>query len=268
MKGLVFFVGILSLVIISPVYAHQSGCHRWHSCLSDTGSYVCGDTGYCSQCPDNQYCKSGMPRVGEYQSPNQSHIVSDKKIPDWIMTSVFQWSQDLVTDSEFISSMEYLIDNRILNVSAGLLEEIPQYRLPEYQKNIDVPISGKVSEFRKGAYVDLVVVKPDGIEISSRAIVAQILNDDADRGSYYTLVKISHDDPIGTYNIIGKYLGQSVSVSEFKIVEEYEIIKNQEVKPIPTWIKNTVEWWWRNLISEDDFLYAIQFLINEGIISV
>ena len=26
--------------------AHRSGCHRWHSCPSDTGSYVCGDLGY------------------------------------------------------------------------------------------------------------------------------------------------------------------------------------------------------------------------------
>jgi hypothetical protein len=42
--------------------AHQSGCHRWHSCPSDTGSYVCGDLGYCSQCPDNQYCQGGQPR--------------------------------------------------------------------------------------------------------------------------------------------------------------------------------------------------------------
>lgn len=30
----------------SPASAHQSGCHRWHSCPSDTGSYVCGDLGY------------------------------------------------------------------------------------------------------------------------------------------------------------------------------------------------------------------------------
>lgn len=30
--------------------AHQSGCHRWHSCPSDTGSYVCGDLGYDSYC--------------------------------------------------------------------------------------------------------------------------------------------------------------------------------------------------------------------------
>src|SRR4051794_16645005 len=30
--------------------AHQSGCHRWHSCPSDSGSYVCGDLGYTSGC--------------------------------------------------------------------------------------------------------------------------------------------------------------------------------------------------------------------------
>src|SRR3712207_1186539 len=31
--------------------AHQSGCHRWHSCPSDSGSYVCGDLGYSCQYP-------------------------------------------------------------------------------------------------------------------------------------------------------------------------------------------------------------------------
>jgi hypothetical protein len=29
--------------------AHRNGCHRWHSCPSDNGSYVCGDLGYYSQ---------------------------------------------------------------------------------------------------------------------------------------------------------------------------------------------------------------------------
>lgn len=37
--------------------AHRSGCHRWHSCPSDNGSYVCGDLGYDDQCPN----KGGDP---------------------------------------------------------------------------------------------------------------------------------------------------------------------------------------------------------------
>ena len=50
------------LCALTSASAHRSGCHRWHSCPSDTGIYVCGDTGYCSQCPDNQYCLLGKPR--------------------------------------------------------------------------------------------------------------------------------------------------------------------------------------------------------------
>jgi hypothetical protein len=42
---------LLFLVFASSVSAHQDGCHRWHSCPSDTGSYVCGDLGYDSECP-------------------------------------------------------------------------------------------------------------------------------------------------------------------------------------------------------------------------
>ncbi|MFF0437052.1 hypothetical protein ACFYU9_33130 [Streptomyces sp. NPDC004327] len=34
----------------TPAAAHRDGCHRWHSCPSDTGSYVCGDTGHFNEC--------------------------------------------------------------------------------------------------------------------------------------------------------------------------------------------------------------------------
>jgi hypothetical protein len=51
----------LGLVTIYDASAHKDGCHSKHSCPSDSGTYTCGDTGYCSQCPDNQYCKAGLP---------------------------------------------------------------------------------------------------------------------------------------------------------------------------------------------------------------
>jgi micrococcal nuclease len=41
----------ISIIPLTPSYAHSSGCHRWHSCLSDSGSYVCGDLGYDTYCP-------------------------------------------------------------------------------------------------------------------------------------------------------------------------------------------------------------------------
>ena len=47
---------------LQPADAHRSGCHRWHSCPSDRSTYTCGDTGHCSQCPDNQFCEARKPR--------------------------------------------------------------------------------------------------------------------------------------------------------------------------------------------------------------
>jgi hypothetical protein len=50
MKRVLVLLLLLGLFVASPVSAHRSGCHRWHSCPSDTGSYTCGDLGYTSGC--------------------------------------------------------------------------------------------------------------------------------------------------------------------------------------------------------------------------
>ena len=60
-------VTVIFIEEIFPVFAHQSGCHRWHSCPSDSGSYTCGDLGYCSGCPNNSYCKAGVPITSSQQ---------------------------------------------------------------------------------------------------------------------------------------------------------------------------------------------------------
>jgi hypothetical protein len=44
--------GALAGVPPDTAEAHRSGCHRYHSCPSDTGSYVCGDLGYSDYCPN------------------------------------------------------------------------------------------------------------------------------------------------------------------------------------------------------------------------
>ena len=43
-------VAVVCLAPAKQADAHQDGCHRWHSCPSDSGSYVCGDSGYTSEC--------------------------------------------------------------------------------------------------------------------------------------------------------------------------------------------------------------------------
>ncbi len=62
---------LLTPLLVSPALAHRSGCHRWHSCPSDRGTYICGDLGYCSECPDNQYCLHRKPRPPQEQQVPQ-----------------------------------------------------------------------------------------------------------------------------------------------------------------------------------------------------
>lgn len=43
--GIIASLGI-QVTISSEAESHQSGCHRWHSCPSHSGSYTCGDLGH------------------------------------------------------------------------------------------------------------------------------------------------------------------------------------------------------------------------------
>ena len=58
-RARLILIGLLSLflafgTLVSNGQAHRSGCHRWHSCPSDSGSYVCGDLGYNTFCPNSE----------------------------------------------------------------------------------------------------------------------------------------------------------------------------------------------------------------------
>ena len=61
-KYLAFLFALALIVLPWEASSHRSVCHRWHSCPSDSGTYICGDQGYCSQCPDSQYCLDREPR--------------------------------------------------------------------------------------------------------------------------------------------------------------------------------------------------------------
>jgi len=41
-----------------------------------------------------------------------------------------------------------------------------------------------------------------------------------------------------------------------------------ESNEIPAWIKNNADWWSQGLISDDDFVKGIQYLVEQGIIVV
>lgn len=65
--------------VSNPLSAHRNGCHRYHSCPSDTGSYVCGDLGYDSECPKTHTSSKSSP---DNTKPNDKKTEVKPKVTD------------------------------------------------------------------------------------------------------------------------------------------------------------------------------------------
>ena len=57
-------------------------------------------------------------------------------------------------------------------------------------------------------------------------------------------------------------------VGSFKFLDEYEVRKHFQESNIPNWIRNNAHWWSQDLISEDEFVNSLKYLIQEGIIVI
>lgn len=114
---------IISFLIIQPiVFAHQSGCHRWHSCPSDTGSYICGDTGYCSGCPDNEYCKDGSPITTSPTTSSPTSIEPTTPTPEENETEFIP--QQITIEPGEITEINVTIPVECKGTFKGLIERI------------------------------------------------------------------------------------------------------------------------------------------------
>lgn len=72
---------LLTCLAVSPAWAHRDGCHRWHSCPSDRGTYECGDLGKCHFCADNVFCTAGAPRpAGASPTKESGKIPAEERV--------------------------------------------------------------------------------------------------------------------------------------------------------------------------------------------
>ena len=62
---------------------------------------------------------------------------------------------------------------------------------------------------------------------------------------------------------------ENVSLSEEEKKALEELVEEQvKVISIPDWIRNNAQWWVDNQISDDDFVKSIDWLVNNGVISI
>jgi len=142
---------LYSLTFISTADAHRSGCHRWHSCPSDTGSYSCGDAGHPCQYPT--YPKAGgviYPSSGYYKDcyncPLKKVPVNDTRIFKNTL-SKGTYSADVVALQKILNR-EGVYDQAIYSGYYGTLTEEAVKR---FQKKYSIVNSGSPSTTGHGS---------------------------------------------------------------------------------------------------------------------
>ena len=122
------FIIVVSFSIPLESFAHQSGCHRWHSCPSDSGSYTCGDKGYCSECSDNQYCKAGKPR-SESSEKSSSQSSSSQSSSSSKSSSTSSSSTKSQTTSQLCKGMALCIVGKVSKIIDGDTLKVNSYTI-------------------------------------------------------------------------------------------------------------------------------------------
>ena len=96
--------------------------------------------------------------------------------------------------------------------------------------------------------------------------------------AYFTIIKPS--DPQTSIEKVEEEISptlqenNSTSITEIEneqeeVVEDSELISNGVVdQKVPEWVKNIALWYGQGILSEDEFIDAIRFLIKEGVVIV
>ena len=81
------------------------------------------------------------------KKPDFLKMMEEKIIPSWIKNSAGWWADNKINDNDFISGIEYLIENKIIKVSTYANEENTTDHIPSWIKNsAGWWSSGKISD--------------------------------------------------------------------------------------------------------------------------
>ncbi len=177
-------------------------------------------------------------------------------IPAWIKNTAGWWAEDKISETEFLRAIEYLIENKIIKITATPIQDIPDitttYTLPASRQAEFAQISGSFETKHTGP-LTLTIIQPDKTE----QIVTTISRD----RTFTATIELTSESQIGVYVVYAEIEGELVLVNAFKI-------KDRDANKVPVWIKNNAQWWSENKITDSDFVQGIEFLVSNKIIAV
>jgi len=211
------------------------------------------------------------------------------EIPAWIRNTAAWWGQNQISDNDFVGAMQFLINADIIQIPKskdsdltkgkirsdtehGYLEiEASEHFVSKTEPSItseEGEIPGRFCYW--GEYYDIEdprrFISIEHLNPTGKSEEVELWIDDF--GRFGNCIDISpYGDFEGIYQIKGKKQGKDVGSLKFT-VKSGEPDKEITEQEIPSWIKNNAEWWSQGLITDDDFVKGIQYLVEQGIIKV
>ena len=202
------------------------------------------------------------------------------KIPDWIRNNAGWWAEGAIGDKDFVSGIQYLIKQKIMQIPDTVVSDSSETENKSVTDQGYIQVNGK--EFFGSSYNPIVVTITGEVEEDQLPIDCDFMKP----GEYYdedVRIIVKSDQTFqhemrfnyfeaGEYTLDCKYKGKdlgSVSFSLAKSSDDKPVGKDSTPEiNVPGWIKNNADWWSQGLISDDDFVKGIQYLVEQGIIKV
>lgn len=130
---------------------------------------------------------------------------------------------------------------------------LPQLSVSEITRPLsgvkEITLSGNLEHHKRGVPLVVSMVYPDGRSQSFATVLST-------SGSYKSVISINNNSLAGFYNLELYHENSNVGTASFYVI----------VAEAPAWVKNNAKLWSLNSISDSDFIYGIEFLVDEGII--
>jgi len=211
------------------------------------------------------------------------------EIPAWIRSTAAWWGQNEISDNDFVNAMQFLINADIIQIPKSTDSDLTKGRIrsdtehgyleidsSEYFISKSKPsitseggeIQGRIWYW--GEYYDIEGQRSYGsIDLlypTGKTEKVELWIDDF--GEFANYMDVSpYGDFEGIYQLKVSKQGKDIGSLKFT-VKSGEPDKEVMEQEIPSWIKNNADWWSQGLITDNDFVKGIQYLVEQGIIKV
>lgn len=208
---------------------------------------------------------SGKPVLIEDTSELDS---ASKKIPPWIKNNVKWWIDGNIDEADFLVGIKYLVSNEIIKVSQieqkADLKINKEAFIPSKYSPDEIILTGWACDDDDTCYQQHIMCEmqtPDdyyGVDFD----ILRSYN----YGEFEHKMFVDQDWATGNYEITCSHLGDEIGSVEFQVSLEKQIENTAPL--VPDWIRNSASWWYDGIVSDNEFLKSIEFLIENDIIII